>query len=86
MDNITLIKTKETPLDLLIYRIIANHKGASVLYQDIVDDLGEALTPTKITRILKGSSSIESYEIRKVHEVLVKYDSSVTLQDILETV
>jgi hypothetical protein len=65
----------ETNIDRLIFAIVAEKKGASQLYQEIIDEMSEKLTPTKVTRIIRGSASIDTplYEIRALYDVLKIY-------------
>lgn len=80
----TLIK--ENGLDLLVYKLVVKHNGASNFHEEILDSLKTRLSPTKCTRILKGSANIDRYDIRIIHEVMNAYDPEITLQEIMEAV
>jgi hypothetical protein len=82
MGTLTAVETK---IDQLIFKIVVEKNGASNMYREILDDMSELLTPTKVTRIIRGSSSSEMplMEMRVVHEVLKRYKPDLTYEQIL---
>jgi len=85
MSNQTTL-IRENGLDLLIYKLVAKHNGASNFHEEILDSLKARLSPTKCTRILKGSANIDRYDIRTIHEVMVSYDPQISMEDIMKAV
>jgi hypothetical protein len=76
------IIAQETQIDQLIYKIVADKNGATNLHEEIIDKIGEKLTPTKITRILRGSSAadIPLYELRLIYDVLKEYQPDISYE------
>lgn len=76
--------TAVTAFDRTVFRAVASVSGGSEVYKKILSDIKKRLGPKMPSKFIKGTSEPTFEEARFIVSVLVTYDDTITIHDLID--
>lgn len=77
-------KIADTAFDRSVFRAVASVSGGSEVYKKIMTDIKKQLGPKMPSKFIKGTSEPTPEEARFIVSVLVVYDPTITVHDLID--
>jgi hypothetical protein len=77
-------KSTATKIEIAVYRCVAKCKGGSDIHRKIIQLLEERFeSKNQVTRIMTGTASIDNEDLKTIKSVLIEFDSTITIDDLI---